>query len=349
MPRWLIYALGGGLGHVTRALGLAHAASRLGQQVEVLSNSPFLADLLPIATRRWPDLRIEPIDADLDRQAVAARVDAHLAGARFDLLVVDTFPRGLAGELESLLPALRLPKVLVHRDLTPAYVAAKDLGSFVASYDLVLLPGEKGPLARGAEPERIGTDPWLCCDAHELWPRAKARARLGADGDRPLVLVLGTGSADEARAMAALAQDLARALGSRALVRCCAPPGVTSHASAACGPPSEEPSAIWHWPALELFAGVDVLIGAAGYNTVAEARAASIPLLCIVRQRRYDRQRLRVDGEHVIELPNLDPDAVAERVQRLLGAARSGLPSFPNGARDAAQAIVRLGARHAPG
>nr|AAK64436.1 unknown [Myxococcus xanthus DZF1] len=38
--RWLVYALGGGMGHLTRASALARAASRRGHAVVLLTNSP---------------------------------------------------------------------------------------------------------------------------------------------------------------------------------------------------------------------------------------------------------------------------------------------------------------------
>ena len=44
-PHWLIYALGGGLGHVTRATSLIRAAEREGVTCTVLANTSLLASL----------------------------------------------------------------------------------------------------------------------------------------------------------------------------------------------------------------------------------------------------------------------------------------------------------------
>ena len=46
--RCLVYALGGGLGHLTRGIALARAAGRRGIHSTILSNSPF-AQSLPVA------------------------------------------------------------------------------------------------------------------------------------------------------------------------------------------------------------------------------------------------------------------------------------------------------------
>ena len=44
--RWLIYALGGGLGHLSRAIALARVAARAaGRTIRVLTNSPFAASV----------------------------------------------------------------------------------------------------------------------------------------------------------------------------------------------------------------------------------------------------------------------------------------------------------------
>ena len=51
-PRWLIYALGGGMGHLHRALALARAAARQNIATCVLTNSPFADSVLIADCRR---------------------------------------------------------------------------------------------------------------------------------------------------------------------------------------------------------------------------------------------------------------------------------------------------------
>src|SRR4051794_34810227 len=93
--RWLIYALGGGLGHLTRAVALARAAQRIGRSVRVLTNSPFARAF------RFEDLLHAPsslvrIDPGLGRDSVADVIRSELAAREFDVLIVDTFPRASA-------------------------------------------------------------------------------------------------------------------------------------------------------------------------------------------------------------------------------------------------------------
>ena len=290
--RWLIYALGGGLGHLTRSVALARAAGRRGVPCTLLANSPY-AECLPVTRELNADDRLIIIPPDLDRDATAARVRDVLGKTEFGLLVVDTFPRGLGGELADLHPSMSVPKALVHRDLNPRYVESYQLTDFVQFYDGVLLPGEDGPL--GGHPAALHTEPWLIRDSDELMSRTDARRQLiGEDLDEnPIVLVSGSGRSDEIDQMGQLADWLREHLAGRAHV-------------CFTSPDRAEDRQRESWPVFGLYAGVDVLIGAGGYNTVSEARATQTPLLAFARQRLYDRQQARLnDYELVINLDDL--------------------------------------------
>lgn len=119
-------------------------------------------------------------------------------------------------------------------------------------------------------------------DADELLDRPSARARLtDADDDtlalpedRPLVVVCDATNADEASGLSKIADALGRALGDSAPVKT-----VTFETT---------------WPLLRLHLGIDMILGAGGYNTVHEARLTGTPLRAIPRQRLYDRQDRRL-------------------------------------------------------
>ncbi|HSP79266.1 MAG TPA: hypothetical protein VLQ93_12095, partial [Myxococcaceae bacterium] len=313
--RWLIYALGGGLGHLTRALGLGRVARARGHRVRVVTNSPF-ASCLPLEAELGEGA-VHPLDAGLDKHAVREAITRLLEQERPEVLVVDTFPRGLGGELAPLLPGLRARKVLVHRDLKPNYEERFDLERFVDTDALLLLPGEPAPL--GHHPSAVRTPPWLVRDAEELADFTEARRRLQvpADTSLPVVAVLACGHSKEVEESAMLAEELRRRLGSLAVIRLLSP----------CPLPPGSPEALRLWPALEVLRGVDVLVGAGGYNTVQEARATGTPLVALVRPRLYDRQALRLRaGERVST-----PWEVISRVQALLPSPRPGPPSYING------------------
>ena len=181
-PNWFIYALGGGLGHLTRSLALARRAARAGATVRIISNSRFAKIIAERQCRQLntldPGIELLPLATANDKAAVASAVDAALRAAGTpDVFVVDTFPRGLAGELAERLPSLRALKVLVHRDLNPDYVRWAELETFVAHFDLLLVPGEDAPLAHLPHARR--TPPWLVCDEAELLRRDDARTALG--------------------------------------------------------------------------------------------------------------------------------------------------------------------------
>ena len=168
---WLIYALGGGWGHLTRAIALARAAAT-DTRVRIVSNSPYAR----IAAASLPGLEITILDADAPAEQTRAAVLAQIAEARPTCLIVDTFPRGIGGELAGPLGKLDARKVLVHRDLNPRYVESAHLREFVASqYDLVVVPGAGEGSEFGDLPAAVVTDPWLVRTPGELPDRTQAR------------------------------------------------------------------------------------------------------------------------------------------------------------------------------
>ncbi|NOK17372.1 hypothetical protein [Corallococcus carmarthensis] len=321
---WRLYALGGGLGHLTRAAALARAAVARGHAVEVLTNSPF-APGLPLESWLGPGATVHRVDARLDKAATVAAVGAWLAGSTPGVLVVDTFPRGLAGELVALLPTVRAPRVLVHRDLNPVYVERFDVAHAVDAFDLLVVPGEDAPFAH--HPRAVRTAPWLLLDADALVSREEARRQLGMeDGDaRPVVAVMGCGRPEEVAEAGETADRLRVSLGERAAVRWLVP---TAHASG---------QAVW--PALAVMRGVDVLVGAGGYNTVQEARATGTPLVAWARPRLYDRQALRLrEAERVGDAAQLE----AKVALLLQEGTRARPAAWVNGVHAAVEAIERV-------
>ncbi|OJT23876.1 hypothetical protein BO221_18110 [Archangium sp. Cb G35] len=320
--RWLIYALGGGMGHLTRAVALGRAARRRGHRVEVITNSPFAPELALEA--ELGEGNVHRLGAEFDKHAVRESIERLLDRVRPEVLVVDTFPRGLGGELAPLLPGMKARKVLVHRDLHPDYVERFGLARFVDTFDRLLVPGEPAPFAH--HPRAVSTPPWLLLDSGELLDVPTARRTLGVPTNEetvPVVAVLACGRPEEVDESAALAERLQRMPGPRTFVRLLSP------------------SAPWKlWPALSVMRGIDVLVGAGGYNTVQEARATGTPLVAIARPRLYDRQALRLrDSERISTL-----DVALERVRELLRSGSTScserpVPAYVNGTHEAVRLI----------
>jgi hypothetical protein len=266
---WLIYALGGGWGHLTRAAALARVTCSR-QQVRILTNSPFA----PQVSRALPDLDIVALDPTLSPAAAREQVIQHVRAADPSCLIVDTFPRGLGGELADIIHSLAATKVLVHRDLSPRYAAEAKLNAFVRSaYDLILIPGEGEGAAFADIPAAVVTEPWLIIDP----PPPRDRVR------QPSVVVCAAGTEEELSWYGAVVTVL-QALDDRVEIRCVAPE---------CPPGCPTKCWIEHWPAADLYADAGVVIGGAGYNTNHECLAFEVPLIVRPWPRKYDRQWLR--------------------------------------------------------
>ena len=327
---WLIYAIGGGFGHLTRACALARAA-RATATPRILTNSAYT----PIVRKAMPDVNIVAVDPAQTLTESCRDIVRHIQSMRFDCLIVDTFPRGLGGELVGLLESLPGFKVFVQRDLNPRYVAAFNLTPFVRhSYDLVLAPGD---VCEAWEPfsQSAVTPPWLIRSSDEILDRHTARKILGIQDDKPCVIVCASGTADEFGWYGASTRLLARA--AKCHVRCIAP---------AC--PDGCPPEHWlpYWPAMDLYAGAAVVIGGAGYNTVHECLACGIPLLARPWPRKYDRQQLRAERAATAGCIGIvyEPEQAAAAALKLLASAyEAGCQRrFYNGATEAVAAINHL-------
>ncbi|MGZ8864029.1 MAG: hypothetical protein ACXW5J_27995, partial [Thermoanaerobaculia bacterium] len=99
----LYYALGGGLGHLTRG---RRVLETLGLDASLVTASPYASD--PRVTGGFPVIRVP---ADLERDVEAHR--SWLRNLACERLIVDTFPCGIQGELSG----LDVPMDLVARRL----------------------------------------------------------------------------------------------------------------------------------------------------------------------------------------------------------------------------------------
>jgi hypothetical protein len=375
-PRVLYHALGGGLGHATRALAVARRLAPLvGGAHRLHVNTPF-APAIRSAVEREPGLALHAFPPAATAAEVAGDTLAFVRDWRPDLLVVDTFPRGVGGELAGVLEAWSdCPRALISRGLPAGYVHRFGLIDFVRRhYDLILAPGEPSPFAglihgpggvrfegegeapaepdgwlkgkagppgsqphgsAGASPSRCASPscfemlpPFLVRDREEMLPVDAALSILQAH--EPVALVVGSGSPQECREWERIAADLAAQWPPGAPpLRLALPPGIPIRGGG-------KPPVVRHFPLAECLRGVLLLIGAAGYHLVHEARSAGTAGLFAPSRRQYDDQagRLR-DGELMGE--NL--------LQTALARLREPPPvpsTEPNGARLAAGRLAGL-------
>jgi len=322
---WLIYALGGGWGHLNRALSLGRIAAKE-RKVRIITNSPYALQVNNEGcTVHW-------IPDKAGFSATCQQVREIILKTRYDRLIVDTFPRGLGGELADILPSLQpIPRILIHRDINPDYVTAKNLQSFVKdNYDTVIVPGEGEdlPLADLANVQH--TAPWLIRNAGELSDRFSVRSRiLKVEPDIKTILVCAAGKALELSLFAQLTLHLQQNF----------PECAVRMLAANC--PANFPEALWisYHPGIECLAAADIVVGGAGYNTVYECAAVGVPLVALAFLRLYDRQANRAKKAYSVQ--NIQ-DAIAT-VSTLLNTVKvknnSSVPNYINGVMQALHLI----------
>jgi hypothetical protein len=314
-------------------MALARIAQR-DRPVRILTNSLYAGLAWPALSRltggsAWPTrngLDVVALDARAPAEQTRTAVRREIAESRPQCLIVDTFPRGIGGELAGLLGNLAARKVLVQRDLNPRYVAAGRLREFVAEhYDLVLAPG--------GEPATLETEPWLVRSACEIPDRRRVKEvlRLGPHEER-CVLVCASGKQEELDWYGAVVAGL---LQRGALVR-----------SVAAERPPLCPEECWvrYWPAMDLFGCAAAVVGGAGYNTVGECLAWRVPLIARAWPRLYDRQELRAQraSERGRVMVVQSPEEAAGAAMARACDGPAGPPEFVNGAVEAVERIGKI-------
>lgn len=338
---WMIYALGGGWGHLNRSVALARVASRH-TPVHLLTNSPYAPQVLA-TLQHWQHLGIPvptllPLSPRVDRASSAAQVRALVQAHPYRCMIVDTFPRGLGGELVDLLPTLpNCHRVWVHRDVKPTYIAAKQVETWVQQhYDQIIVPGE-GAVALAHLPQVIHTDPWLLYSAHELslggyplpLPMSPPLAGSGIDPPSPHILLCASGNPPELALYGELATAI-RQVYPQAGLRCLAP---------SCPPGCPLECWVQAWPGMPWLAAADVVIGGGGYNTVYECAALQKPLLGLAWPRLYDRQARRLSRYGL----RCTPDTVMTRLAVVLESLpprSTSILAYGNGALAAVEQIL---------
>ncbi|WP_071517266.1 hypothetical protein [Geitlerinema sp. PCC 9228] len=288
---WLIYALGGGWGHCIRSLALGRIASRK-RPVTILCNSRYISAVLRYAgSNSQPPMlegcRIVAIPADWGKQQTQAYVQTFLQQQSPEVIIVDTFPRGLLGELVDILPNMATAKILVHRHLHPRYVAAKQIVAFSQQlYDRILIPGELGNLPLSHLPQTEYTSPWLLRHPQELPSREQARKllRISSNSRSPVIVAIASGKPQELSWYTQLCDGFCQAF-PHAEVRCL---------SANFSQSSNDRRWCFHFPGIECLPAADVAVVGGGYNSGFECLAVGIRWVATPFPRRYDRQDYRI-------------------------------------------------------
>ena len=318
--RIVSYAINGrGLGHLTRQLAILRQVRRVCALLDVQaecwvltsSEGDTLARREGIPALKMPSKAMFR-DAGIDpsRYLAVARgwVLNAVAGLQPDLLLVDTFPTGSFGEL---VPVLELAKrrVLVARRVKETFAADPSYAALLPLFDAQVVPDARG------------TGPILLRSRHELLDRDAARAALGVDGDTPAVWVSLGGGGDTS-----LPTQLPRLVGS---LRDRGWHVVVGAGPLYDGPELRGAGVTWlsRYAPVELFAGLDGAVSAAGYNTFHELLHAGVPTVFVPQPRIADDQ--------------------AERAQRAADAGAGAVATIETAADALAKLLDGDGARAA--
>jgi hypothetical protein len=283
----LVYADGGGLGHLTRVQSLRRTLD-LREPVCVLTSSDHRDDRRIVA-----DLEIIPVPFRRnDREARRSWLQRTVADLRPSSIIVDAFPAGLAGEIDEAtvgsVPCDHVARLLrwpAYRPLVPTRPA-----SFRTTYLLEAIsdPEHRAHLdrwsARVVDLDLIDPPPDPGTD--RCWPAAVSRP---PDG-RPRWLVAHTGPAAEVADLVAHARDQAAAEGETPLLV------VASPASAAPAAASDL-VVVDRYPVWPLFETADRIITAAGFNSMRQLAPHRDRHRFVPMPRRFDDQFERARRE----------------------------------------------------
>jgi hypothetical protein len=310
----------------------------VGRQYCRLRDEPFALLTNCRVTVAEPGIRLQLGDAPDPAPEALARLVGALTGAlQARVLVVDAFPAGILGELPALLSDLSCRRVAVLRRLQDRWVERWRLPELLGGrYDAAALiePGAGFP-GFPASLRRVDTSPVLLRDAAELLTPEEARRRLGAAGaEAPVVSAVVTGAKPADLGLLRVARRAVSAAGGGAILRLVTP----RPASIELG---ERTS---HFPCLELLRGVDLVIGAAGYNLYHETAAAGTPAVFIPQNRLYDDQFARAESEG--RPVARSPAELLDWVRKLLPPTPQDrpAPAYRNGAGEVAQLIADVAA-----
>jgi hypothetical protein len=283
---WVAYAINGrGVGHLVRQLAIVRQArwlcALLGVQLEpwvfTSSEADTLARREGVCALKIPSKAMMR-DAGLEPSRYLAITRAWalqtIAGLQPDLLVVDTFPGGSYGELVAALE-LAPRRVLVARAVRGDIADDEAYRALLPLYHYQVVP------------DTGGVGPVLSRERDEVLSRDEARAALGIVGDQRAVYVsLGGGGEVSAAGVLPTLVDRLRARGWHVVV---------GAGPLYQGPERRGPGITWleRYQVVELFAGLDAAVSAAGYNSWAELMHHGVPTVFWPQPRLADDQEAR--------------------------------------------------------
>ncbi|HYN42526.1 MAG TPA: hypothetical protein VE129_12160 [Thermoanaerobaculia bacterium] len=268
----LYYAMGGGLGHLTRARAFLHTLG-LGEGVVLFTSSSFADD--PRVTGGLPVVRV-PANLDGDRGGLRALLGRTLAELAVRRLVVDALPAGILGELAGFEPPPGLELRHVARLLRWERYTA-DASSRLPRFDVTFVVEELHEEHRRALEASSGEVRKLDLVDPPAAPLESIEA--------PYVLVVHSGPDEETSDLVACARELHRIGRSEARIVLASP----------ARPANLPPDVTWldAFPTTTLFARAERIVTAAGFNVVRQTEPFREKRFLVPYPRRFDDQFTR--------------------------------------------------------
>lgn len=296
----LIYALGGGRGHVQRQLALGSRLVKLGaERVTLLSSSEWCSR----GNEFFKNYQLE--DDDVIRNQIAG-VEVIVIPSTWsandltqfliklifrhiwDWFVVDVFPRGILGELEGVLSGgkHRFKTAIVQRIFNTSYLRFLNDYCTWPVYDVSFVPGENSGLNRLSKIS-IHTHPWIFRSFDELVSPQPFKDLSKSDtGRSKRLLLVASGTFEESGFWRNLYTYMSGA------------PLLADWQIDFAGSQTDD----FHsgsWPLMDRIPMYDLVVGGGGYNLVHECRLLKIPLVTWPLKRKYDDQNARVTQHNI--------------------------------------------------
>ena len=268
----LYYAMGGGLGHLTRARAFLHTTGLDGEAV-LFTSSSFADD--PRVTGGLGVVRV-PADLDGVPEGLRAFLERTISDLGVRRLVVDALPAGILGELANFAPPPGLELWHVARLLRWERYAA-DASARLPRFDRTFVVEALHENHRRSLEASSGE----VCELELVDPSSAVPAPIEA----PYVLVVHSGPDEETSDLVACARELARAEGSGARLVLVSPER----------PRNLPPDVTWRdtFPSTGLFAEAERIVTAAGFNAVRQTAPFRSKRFLVPYPRRFDDQFAR--------------------------------------------------------
>lgn len=339
---------GAGLGHLTRALGIAKQLAAIDPKSEIIFFTTSIGVSL-VNREGFKCFHIPP--ADLVKERVSARQWNKLFEQNLSAVIKLYRPTYLV--FDGTIPYLGLRRVMVKynhlvsvwikRGLYKNYGLNKKLQGYAEEFDRVIVPGELGDNKVVDNGHVAMIPPIVMCDKNEIFPRAEALKRLNLSATRTNIYVqLGAGNINDITNVQQRIVDLLKST-----------PGVDvviAHSPIALKTQYVENAINYEgYPSSVLLAAFDLVISAAGYNSVCELVYHGVPAIFLPNAlTKSDDQTARAVKAEAYGCAwvseTFDDGDFLRLVAHYLNSPPSGAArlAMENGARVAAQLLLNI-------